>query len=90
MENSKHTEGEWKAFSPTSNRLYNVPIGTDDITVAIVFTEIEEKTWRANAKLIAASPDLLEALIEVRKHMTAHIPEKVFDLIDKAIDKATK
>jgi hypothetical protein len=39
---------------------------------------------------MTAAPELLEALIEVRKHMTAHIPEKVFDLIDNAINKATK
>lgn len=43
-----------------------------------------------NAKLIASAPDLLEALQEVRKHMNAYIPEKVFDLVDKAIEKALK
>jgi hypothetical protein len=27
-------------------------------------------------------------LIEVRKHMTAHIPEKVFDMVDDALSKS--
>jgi hypothetical protein len=28
---------------------------------------------------------LAKTLIEVRKYMTAHIPEKVFDMVDKAL-----
>ena len=31
---------------------------------------------------------LAKTLIEVRKHMTAHIPEKVFDMIDDALSKS--
>ena len=71
---TKHTPGPWKAYSPSSNRLGNVPIGTDNVTVAIVLTSssaqdtelIVEKTWYANAKLIAAAPDLLKALDELQ------------------------
>jgi len=31
---------------------------------------------------------LAKTLIEVRKHMTAHIPEKVFDMVDDALSKS--
>lgn len=82
---SKHTQGEWKV-----ERIYKNPFSID--TLYIINTGVPQsiKESEANAKLIAAAPELLEALIEVRQHMTAHIPEKIFDLIDNAIDKATK
>ncbi len=31
---------------------------------------------------------LAKTLIEVRKHMTAHIPERIFDMVDDALAKS--
>lgn len=91
MENLKHTKGEWEI---TPNKLLIVKSGTLDIISDCDTTDVETSLTKseseANAKLIAAAPNLLEALIEARKHMTAHIPEHIFDLIDNAINKATK
>ena len=50
----------------------------------------EEEQLKANSKLLAAAPDLLEALQLVRENMTAHIPEHIFDKVDNAIEKALK
>lgn len=50
---------------------------------------IRRGTYRdGNAALISAAPDMLNALLEVRQFMTAHIPERVFDIVDNAVAKA--
>lgn len=43
---------------------------------------IRDKAQKETIELLA------KTLIEVRKHMTAHIPEKVFDMIDDALSKS--
>lgn len=43
---------------------------------------IRDKAQKETIELLA------KTLIEVRKHMTAHIPEKVFDMVDDAISKS--
>ena len=56
---TKHTPGPWKTFSP--NGLLNIPIGTYKITVAFTSIDLEKRGLsEANAKLIAAAPDLLK------------------------------
>ena len=60
-------------------------------SAAIVYRhEIEESDDECikAANLIVAAPDMLNALCEVRQYMTAHIPEKVFDIVDNAVAKA--
>lgn len=42
------------------------------------------------SELLKQRNELLETLIEVRKHMTAHIPEKVFDMVDDVIEKTIR
>lgn len=56
-------------------------------------TELERKNLNetipfANAKLFASSSEMLNALQEVQKHLTAHTPEYVIDLVNEAINKA--
>ncbi len=45
---------------------------------------------RANAKLISASPELLEACLDVLENMNFHdIPSSTYEKLTKAIEKAT-
>ena len=58
--NDKHTPGPWKIGTPPPNGEQTV--GTDQgLMVAVATTGAGVQT-KANARLIAAAPDLLEAL----------------------------
>ena len=54
-----HTQGEWKV-----NAFWAV-VDENDYGIAQIHGIVNEKNWEANAKLIAAAPDLLEALESV-------------------------
>ena len=43
---------------------------------------VHDKAQKETIELLA------KTLIEVRKYMTAHIPEKVFDMVDDALSKS--
>jgi len=43
---------------------------------------VRDKAQRETIELLA------KTLIEVRKQMTAHIPEKVFDMVDDALSRS--
>lgn len=65
---SKHTPGPWRIGTPGPNGCYTV--GTErGLMTAMVAHSINEpeqaEQAEANAKLIAAAPDLLEALISL-------------------------
>lgn len=47
----------------------------------VLYDFIRDKAQKETIELLA------KTLIEVRKHMTAHIPEKVFDMVDDALSK---
>ncbi|MCP4054524.1 MAG: hypothetical protein GY739_15985, partial [Mesoflavibacter sp.] len=51
------------------------------------FNEAYYEEWKANAKLIAAAPELLESLQELKKH--ANLTSHQYKLIDNVIKKAT-
>jgi len=63
----KHTEGEWKigSYSPNQDEYREIIIPEKKL-IARVFNQywgdVTKDEGEANAKLIAASPDLLEAL----------------------------
>lgn len=60
----KHTQGEWKAVTDKgqhSGRFFAVNSVDENITTAIVYGK-DENEQAANAKLIAAAPELLKAL----------------------------
>jgi hypothetical protein len=84
---NKHTPAPWLIDSQSK---FQLCITNSDGRKAICFLPIMLEETEANIKLIAAAPELLEALQNVRQNMTAHIPEKVFDLVDNAIKKATE
>ncbi len=62
MSNSKHTPGPWKVGSMSNGDFYKRNIaGADGYHVAIASSR-DDSEVDANALLIAAAPDLLEAL----------------------------
>ena len=56
---SKHSEGEWEAIEGCMVR---IPYGT--LALDCTDTGVDYETVKANAKLIAAAPDLLKALTD--------------------------
>lgn len=56
-------------------------------TVTRTIESVEYDFIRSNAQMETIEL-LAKTLIEVRKHMTAHIPERVFDMVDDAIEKS--
>ncbi len=60
------------------------------MTRELVPTPIESKEYEfVRDKAQKETIELLaKTLIEVRKHMTAHIPEKFFDMVDDALSKS--
>lgn len=82
METSKHTEGEWKVEAKNLIKCNGEQIGSAN-------SMLDE--YEANAKVMAASTDMLEALIEARKWAEDYGMNKdVYNQINNAINKATK
>lgn len=77
---TKHTPGPWYVGSGTyeGRNIYSVASVTDDegFTYQPIVASAEDdgiKCWDANARLIAAAPDLLEALqVMVRDYTASH------------------
>lgn len=101
MEN-KFTKGEWYVHTDQiSNTSY---IKTKEKVLGHIYQEDESEDEEynsgsptseeaeANAKLIAAAPELLEALIKAREHIWAsgEIDRRTLSEIDEAIKKATE
>lgn len=68
---SAHTPGPWEAVLPNDPRGQPVPyycglvsLVSHDPSISIVASDgyVESGAWEANARLIAAAPDLLESL----------------------------
>lgn len=96
MSNTKHTPGPWELKMPKGNRPSARISGDGWEDFAKVFTrttfEGESKLHdceegEANARLIAASPELLEALKEI-VHITGDRKTVEFDRARAAIAKA--
>ena len=101
---TKHTPGEWKAEPldvHVSVKLWRVLQGTKIICKLDSYdrynteANIEEE---ANAKLIAAAPDMFTALMVAKAHLEYAIEfgagaggeSKAIEIIDRAIKKATE
>jgi len=93
---SKHTEGPWKVDGITELCIYDVDsrfIGLASITSIKgsndTYNEAYEEA-KANARLMAAAPELLEALMLAKDMMIVNdlsLPY-TFEVIDEAIAKA--
>jgi hypothetical protein len=78
----KYTPGPWKTFG---NYIIGYP--ESNIAIALVLENVGQPS-KENAKLIAAAPDLLEALIIARENIDM-TEDNVWKTIDDAIKKAT-
>lgn len=93
----KGTKGEWsieESFDDMyKQKIFN--ISTDSMEgLAVIYTgsELFKDEQESNAKLIASAPDLLEALIKIRKSIKDQKLESNFghtlSYVDEAIKKA--
>ena len=101
---TKHTKGKWSITNRTPNGMpalkghIEVAAGVDDDDwrIAAVFTDVEsEQIAKANARLIAAAPELLNSLIELsdlveKIHKGAMIGKPIRTKAIHAIKKATE
>jgi len=89
---SEHTPGEWKSYQ--TEKGYSIESTSESGSLIPVATIHRfYKNSQANAKLIAAAPDLLEAcklFLEFDKQGGLDLRQKVFNAVDKAIKKATE
>lgn len=70
---SKHTPGPWVSIRYLDSRFYE--LGSNEFHARLAFTHGEGDTDEANMRLIAAAPDLLEAL----ENLADYIDERAGD-----------
>jgi hypothetical protein len=89
MKDNKYTPGPW--FAVEYAGYFNIQSQDGYGEKYNLLDREEDENAEANAKLIAASPDLLEACIEALKEMEFHNwhNSKTGNLIRSAINKAT-
>lgn len=86
---TKHTEGTWKT-GPCTEGIEVFVRGTAIARCPKSFSDEEfNKEVEANAKLIAAAPELLEALKEAYEHIDSYFFPELKEKCLKAINKAT-
>lgn len=86
----KHTPGPWHYFETADGRCRVKPLNGKYIVAECSAMEPQCEEQRANARLMAAAPDLLEALKAARRFVvSSHEPVgSELDDIDAAIAKA--
>ncbi len=89
MTKHKHTPGPWMHEGPDHFRDYNILHQGDALAVAAVVSNMRPSyEIKANAKLIAAAPDLLAdlqlAATQLRKYETLHRAKETLESLAKA------
>lgn len=87
---SKHTKGKWK-YRLNYRGDYYITINDESIATVYCLENDKDGTDEENAKLISAAPDLLEALVSLRKWAISKgisIDGKLIINADNAINKA--
>ena len=89
MTTSKHTQGEWQVHSFGDKENLQTHVHANNVRIAKI-SQIDEA--EANARLIAAAPELLEALIEfhnnTKKDSAIYKSSLKCESIEKLINKA--
>lgn len=90
---SKHTPGPWKTrngFQDGSIEIFrpNKAIKKPFYPTEIAVVEAEEKEGKANARLIAAAPELLEALMAVLRWIDDNCETTGFEAVEAQADAA--
>lgn len=94
MAESKHTPGPWSFVKCDGGfRSFDADdwtvIAQNKIVPALVWGGVAFEEGEANARLIAAAPELLEALIAVRSVLDRNMSPNACAMADAAISKAT-
>ena len=86
MAKPKHTPGPWKTSHGRRGAASQVHSALGSVICGIIYaTSKEGGDMKANARLIAAAPDLLEALDKIERET---IDKKIQEIARKAIQKA--
>ena len=86
---TKFTKGEWVGITVTTPNGFFERVTIKDGESICNVTTRNSKRAKANAKLIAAAPDMYETLIKVKEWLIdMNLP--IIDNIEKAIKKATE
>ena len=90
MTQSKHTPGPWELVIQNDFRATLYKPGRQGIVTEVVNENKLQDDDNANAQLIAAAPELLEALEWAWEFYTdkEQVPDKVIDIIEATINKA--
>jgi len=88
---SKHTQGPWTVDGAVATENLDV-LGEGGRVAMLDCDDIDSETLRANARLIAASPEMLDALRVAQSELhyfTATRGSEAHELVRAAIAKAT-
>ncbi len=89
MKTSKHTKGPWEAFIWDKNKPHEIAIGATQADGGADHVCIAEfKGGMADARLIAAAPDLLESLKQLTLLLDGTPYQASVDIAKRVIAKA--
>jgi hypothetical protein len=87
---SEHTPGPWTTYQPHGHVLVTSERRSDNLCRLLGSPEWDWSELKANARLIAAAPELLEAAKQALDALNKHegIPSEASDKLASAIAKA--